>query len=837
MSALVFTNFGGIAPRVPSRRLGDNYGQLCHNLLPSAQEFRPLQKHAGEHTLDGASGATRTIYRMERNAGGDLHTNVTEGLKTYNDRRSFARAMLNDDATERTIVTMDDGSAPPRVIDAKGADRPLGVPAPAQPAVKLRVVPQFTQEDADAWLADKAIPTIAAALRECLQEEHWVGGRPLAGSLAAYGLAHHATDGRFAYKRLTLAQAKTLGLHGVEGYAAGSGNWDVAIQCCPKWGRVVQREALQGRLRALERPTDGAQAIGEAQIAGLAARLEALFDPNGSLIAAARSKMDAAVKAFTEALAGTTTTTAAATATARPAEPAKPKVPEYDAIGFAQRNRQWEEYDAAMVKWRADVAAWEQSQSTLAVQQASATAAVQQAQAAAAAAHDEIFAIYQRQLGRLEEQVSAIMDGSDGAGQIELSVGAPRQVELRYYVVTYVTDWGWESAPSPLSAGVEMDQNDECHICLESSPPGGYGITRWRVYRSNAGTSQAAFQFVEELLVGQTKYVDTVPSDRLGEVCPSWGWAMPPYREDKNSAQSTKPPRGSTPYLRGAVAMPNGIIAGFIDNFVAFCDPYHPYAWPPEYQITTEHPIVGLGVFGQTLFVGTMGYPYLISGADSASMSAVKLTAEQPCVSRRSIVTIGDGVVYASPDGLCLASSSGVRLLTEAHFAREDWQALHPSNISAIAHEGIYYFWADGKPGWTLDIASGKLGTVEDACVALCRSVTTDALYAIHSNGRLLSGMYTGSGYKTGRWKSRVVQSTRQEAFAWCQVDGDQSTATPATVRWWGDGVLRYTARITDTAPHRLPTGRWLEHEIEVQSAARITAVRLASTTAELQKI
>ena len=41
----------------------------------------------------------------------------------------------------------------------------------------------------------------------------------------------------------------------------------------------------------------------------------------------------------------------------------------------------------------------------------------------------------------------------------------------------------------------------------------------------------------------------------------------------------------------------------------------------------------------------------------------------------------------------------------------------------------------------------------------------------------------------------------------------------------------------TDGEPQRLPIGRWLEHEIEVEGAARVTKLTLASATAELKGV
>ena len=828
MSALVFTNFGGIAPRVPARMLADNFGQRNHNLLASAQEFRPLM---GDARLGGVTAGARSLYRMEHKADGSLNAGTDGGWLVHTHERSYAKGQLNDDATERTVYTRDDGTECPRVMDAKGADRPLGVPAPSNVVVNLNEVAQFTQADADEFITNELVPKVVETLRASLTPAHWVGGKPLAGYTGTYSqIVPHNTNGNFGRVVMSVAAAKERGLYGAVGYANGS-NWEVTLQCAPFWKYVADYSSLEARLRALESPRDGAQLFNDERVAALAQRLGALFDHGQSGIAAARQRMDDAVKKFMQGLQNAAATAGAVGA--RPTEPAKPTTPQYlygDSWGTSSA---WNNYNTEMARYHEDLAEWEKDSAEQRKQQSAAVAEIQSARAQAVSAHDEITAYFNRLLGQLDVLCENAIRSEAATGDL-FDVDPERIEELRYYVATYVTDWGWESAPSPLSDAIELDQNDTVGVTVPA-PPAGYGITHWRLYRSSAGTNEAAFLFVDEMLITTRTYEDTVPVDGLGEVCPTFGWAMPPYREDKDSAAEVKPPRGVDPYLRGVVSMPNGIVAGFIDNFVAFCEPYAPYAWPVEYQITTEHPIVGLGVFGQTLFVGTMGYPYFISGSDSMSMSAVKLAVDQPCVSRRSIVALEQGVVYASPDGLCLASASGVQVVTAALFAREDWQALRPETIIAAAHEGVYYFWNDAGRAFALDVANAKLGEIDVSALALHRDVLTDALYAATPQGELLR--LFADGRRTGRWKSRIVQCGRHEPFAWIQVDGEHDDVSPAVVRWYGDGTKRYEVSITDSLPRRLPSGRWREHELELESKARITALRLAGTTAELQQV
>ena len=270
-----------------------------------------------------------------------------------------------------------------------------------------------------------------------------------------------------------------------------------------------------------------------------------------------------------------------------------------------------------------------------------------------------------------------------------LPVVAVRREESRAYVYTYVTDWGEESAPSPASELVTVDQNDTVTV-VPTAPPGGRNVVGWRLYRSSTTNVGSAYQLVEDTLaanaildgvvfdyydIGGLTYTDSKKQSELQESLQTLTWVEPDSR------------------MAGLVGLPNGIMAGYFDKTVCFSEPFAPYAWPIEYQLTTEYRIVGLGVFGQTLVVLTEGNPYYASGADSASMSLQKIESSQSCTSRRTVVSMEGGVVYASPDGLCLAGPDGVSLLTTGAFSREDWQDLDTESAFAGFHEGVYYLF------------------------------------------------------------------------------------------------------------------------------------------------
>lgn len=249
------------------------------------------------------------------------------------------------------------------------------------------------------------------------------------------------------------------------------------------------------------------------------------------------------------------------------------------------------------------------------------------------------------------------------------------------YVYTFVNDLGEESAPSTASATVLRPDGVAITVTTPAGVPTGtdpdYGITTKRIYRAATGSSGTVFLFVAEIPLATTEYVDSIPDTELGEALESEDWDLPPSD------------------LRGILALPNGVMVGFRRNQLCFSAQNRPHAWPVRYRLNTDTDIVGIGNIDATVVIGTQSFPYVASGNDPAAYSMAKFEVPQACVSKRSFAYLtGIGVVFASPDGLIAVSGVGqVRNLTESIFTREQWQALEPESIVAVAHDDVYHFY------------------------------------------------------------------------------------------------------------------------------------------------
>lgn len=242
--------------------------------------------------------------------------------------------------------------------------------------------------------------------------------------------------------------------------------------------------------------------------------------------------------------------------------------------------------------------------------------------------------------------------------------------------------------------------------------------------------------------------------------------------------------------LTGLVALPNGIMAGFSGYDLFFCEPNLPYAWPEKYRLTADYPIVGLGVFGSSLLVCTKGTPYLVTGMHPDSMSMERIELDQACVSKRSIVSIGGGVMYASPDGLVNVGAGGSRVVTESLYTREEWQALRPETIEGYYHDGKYVgLYAGG--GFILNsLEDASLTMFDEAVTAGYVDAVSDALYfaidgVIRKFNAGLDKEYT--------WRSKKFLFSARPGPGCARIDAD---SYPLTFNLYADGVLVHTQHV-----------------------------------------
>lgn len=260
---------------------------------------------------------------------------------------------------------------------------------------------------------------------------------------------------------------------------------------------------------------------------------------------------------------------------------------------------------------------------------------------------------------------------------------------FKSYVYTYVTGWGEESAPSPASNILLHTSGQQINVTgLPTSPPAGanLNVTKYRLYRTNTGTTGTVYQLVTEQTIGAGTgtYLDSVTNSNLSTVLPSALWLTPPSD------------------LQGFVTMANGMMAGFHANEVCFCEPYKPHAWPLSYRYSVDSPIVSIAAIANSLVITTTGRPAIATGNHPASVTIYPIDLPYPCTSKRGMVNIGTGVMYPSFEGLVLVTGASPVLATAQLFTRTEWANFYPATLVARFFDGKYfanYTKADGSLG------------------------------------------------------------------------------------------------------------------------------------------
>lgn len=349
--------------------------------------------------------------------------------------------------------------------------------------------------------------------------------------------------------------------------------------------------------------------------------------------------------------------------------------------------------------------------------------------------------------------------------------GGSGTAETRVYLFTYISLFGTieeESAPSLVSGYVTVLPGGTVTITglPPAAPSGKYNITKLRIYRSVTGSSSTTFLKVKDVPIGTTSTTDNLSATALGGSIPSITWSEPPDG------------------LRGLVGMANGIMAGFVDNQVYFCEPFTPHAWPAEYALSVEYPIVGLAAVGSSLVVATRGNPFIITGSNPASMTQEKLPLYEPCVSKRSIASDVAGAKYASPNGIINISTAGADNVTRSLFTRDEWDLYTPSSMLGEIQDGRYFLfyeaWDGEKGGLILDRNSQNSPlTKTNLWASAAHTDPVNAkLYIAHENE--VKGWdtdpYNGLPYE---WKSKVFVFPRPLNLGAGQIDADFENSNP----------------------------------------------------------
>lgn len=454
-------------------------------------------------------------------------------------------------------------------------------------------------------------------------------------------------------------------------------------------------------------------------------------------------------------------------------------------------------------------------------------------------------------------------------------------VQDRSYCVTFVNANGDESEPSIPTDPITVVPGSDIsfvHGTIPYTADSNYNaISKIRLYRTDAlGTfrlvttekddadtltpAEAQVEFESDGETPKVIYVDRKTDAELGEPLTTTGWRVPP--KDVN----------------GILISPGGSLVGYKGRGVVGSVPYAPYAFPQGNRVAFDYEVVGLVATSSGLVVVTTGMPALIVGDDPASWSIQKLEYPYGCVSRQSIVDMGEVAIYASADGLVAISGASVELLTKNVLTRAQWNTLYnPSKIKAAHTEGRYYA--------TTEVNGVKKSFMFDPWTKTFVNLTVDqsnypvAFYTRLDNDTLLILKSDGHVYEWNRgttdipylWRSKYFQLTYPDIFGCAQIlspsDWVSYQLTIRLLAWDGSGVktIAVASDLTGEAfdnlgpgtgsqweatprrypfarnvtPFRLPVpnNRYTVYILELEGTLPVGQISVASTMSELKTV
>lgn len=438
---------------------------------------------------------------------------------------------------------------------------------------------------------------------------------------------------------------------------------------------------------------------------------------------------------------------------------------------------------------------------------------------------------YTRRLGVVPPKNAPVITiAGTGDGQVD---------DVYSYIYTYVCRWkddageliqDEESAPSPPTAvgTVEGGQYIKLsNFVVPTLAATGNTITHIRVYRVvGDGAGSASYQLVgvKRSAGATTTYTDLPVSyisstlteiydvnntqDGLSdledaEVCPTTAWVIPP--EDKTAGK----------YLQGLTQWQNGILAGFYDNQVCFCEPFIPYAWPVAYRYTLDYDVVAVAAHRGYLVVGTEAYPYVFEGMTPAMVQATRLSYKERCASKRGMVSTPQGVVYPSPNGLILIDGVSLLNLSAGIWSQEQWAEFDIENLIGVYKDNCYYgFFSGGNTGIIVVLSespAARTFTLPNNVYAAFTAENDNRIQLLTHDGAdyAVQEWEGGSGQLTYTWRSKQFLTGWPVSYACGRVYGDQSEANPLTINVYtgGSGTPLATLSLTNESMFRLPSG------------------------------
>lgn len=281
------------------------------------------------------------------------------------------------------------------------------------------------------------------------------------------------------------------------------------------------------------------------------------------------------------------------------------------------------------------------------------------------------------------------------------------------YVITYVTEHAGiqvESAPSPASTVLGVNQYPPQVEITIPPPPTGYLVTKIRLYRT-----ETTFEDDANVTPEGAEFLCVWEFDNINQTIF--------FRDGVLTSDLQYP---LTTYLPMASPAPLGVLIGLCrtDDGIAVCDKHRVYisrAGQPQFTldgvVEIEDEIRAIRAIGNTIFVFTNNRPYKIGYRHTEGVMSIDRVVIQrplPLVSKKSLSVWGSKIFFASTYSLYTWDIGGYGSDVKSEFSSivtpEQWKNMKPESVRGTAYEYGYILSCDNLD-YSLMIEYGNDGT------------------------------------------------------------------------------------------------------------------------------
>ncbi|MCY1166327.1 hypothetical protein D9M73_62540 [compost metagenome] len=183
----------------------------------------------------------------------------------------------------------------------------------------------------------------------------------------------------------------------------------------------------------------------------------------------------------------------------------------------------------------------------------------------------------------------------------------------------------------------------------------------------------------------------------------------------------------------------------------------------------------------------TDGNPIVATATVPEAVSMADLPTEAPCVSKLSAQDVGGACVYASNDGLYMASPAGVRNLTNDLFRKDEWVLMRPDTFKAAFFDQKYFAMHDAPGDGTakimyLDLAEpDSIVEIDERIDAIYKNAVEGGMLYMSKGNKIYEWDNDDANRYLSYWSSREYQFGAPVNLAVAQVHADYSQIVPVS--------------------------------------------------------